>query len=110
MRSAHKTFVTGVSFSPSSYAAQLITRSPQFTLLSISIDNQVKLHQPAEPSELVTNSDRNLPRPTNNLQSVELSFTNIYSSSKLCMVPISYIPLSMLLYLPGSSSVLAAEI
>ncbi|XP_067936430.1 guanine nucleotide-exchange factor SEC12-like [Watersipora subatra] len=50
VKGAHKTFVTGLAFSPNSAAGLLVTNHSQFSLVSISIDNQLKLHQPPQPS------------------------------------------------------------
>lgn len=47
VKEAHSIFVTGLAFMPSSEAAQAITGSQDFTLLSISADNTIRLHQVA---------------------------------------------------------------
>ena len=49
VKNAHKTFVTGLAFSPSTVAGQIVTNHMPFTLLSISIDNQLKIHQGSKP-------------------------------------------------------------
>jgi len=49
VKNGHKTFVTGLAFAPSSTAGQLVSGNSGFTLLSISIDNQLKLHQSPKP-------------------------------------------------------------
>lgn len=47
IKEAHNIFVTGLTFMPSSEAAQAITGNQDFTLLSISADNTIRLHQVA---------------------------------------------------------------
>ncbi|XP_022316787.2 guanine nucleotide-exchange factor SEC12-like isoform X1 [Crassostrea virginica] len=47
VKEAHSIFVTGLAFMPSSEAAQAITGNQDFTLLSISADNTIRLHQVA---------------------------------------------------------------
>lgn len=42
---AHRIFVTGLEFMPDTSTARTVTGDFDFTLLSISADNQVKLHQ-----------------------------------------------------------------
>ncbi|ELU18265.1 hypothetical protein CAPTEDRAFT_166694 [Capitella teleta] len=47
---AHNIFVTGLEFTPSSALTRQLTGNEDFSLLSISADNQVKLHQEDPPS------------------------------------------------------------
>lgn len=47
MKEAHSIFVTGVEFMPSSEGARAVTGGQDFTLLSISADNTIKIHQVA---------------------------------------------------------------
>ncbi|XP_046366308.2 prolactin regulatory element-binding protein-like [Haliotis rufescens] len=47
VKEAHSIFVTGVEFMPSSEGARAVTGGQDFTLLSISADNTIKIHQVA---------------------------------------------------------------
>lgn len=48
VREAHNIFVTGLDFLPSSKAAEELTGDKDFTLLSISADNTIRVHQVAK--------------------------------------------------------------
>ncbi|XP_046566705.1 prolactin regulatory element-binding protein-like [Haliotis rubra] len=47
VKEAHSIFVTGVEFMPSSEGSRAVTGGQDFTLLSISADNTIKIHQVA---------------------------------------------------------------
>ena len=51
LREAHAIFVTGLEFAPQKSATMAITGNHDFTLFSISADNQVKMHQEAPRSK-----------------------------------------------------------
>ena len=46
--SAHHTFVTGLEFLPSGEAARAVTGNSDASVVSISVDNQVKIHHVAQ--------------------------------------------------------------
>ena len=45
VKEAHGIFVTGLDFMPQSETARAVTGNQDFTLLSISADNTVRVHQ-----------------------------------------------------------------
>lgn len=45
VKQVHGIFVTGLDFAASSATSQAITGNHDFTVFSISADNQVKMHQ-----------------------------------------------------------------
>ena len=52
VREAHNIFVTGLDFLPSSKAKEEVTGDKDFTLLSISADNTIRVHQVAKRSKI----------------------------------------------------------
>ena len=50
---AHRIFVTGLEFVPDTDTARIVTGDYDFTLFSISADNQIKVHQQEKQSMLI---------------------------------------------------------
>ena len=51
LKEAHSIFVTGLEFAPQEDTTRLVTGGFEFSLLSISADNQVKIHQQSPQSK-----------------------------------------------------------
>ena len=51
LKAAHGIFVTGLEFAPTTKLCQAVTGNHEFTVFSISADNQVKIHQQPSRSE-----------------------------------------------------------
>ena len=49
VKEAHNIFVTGVEFMPNSLTTRAIANDSEFTLVSISADNQIIMHQEMPP-------------------------------------------------------------
>ncbi|KAJ8306061.1 hypothetical protein KUTeg_016606 [Tegillarca granosa] len=54
VKEAHSIFVTGIEFMPSSEGARAVTGEQDFTLLSISADNTIRLHQVAPRNSTIS--------------------------------------------------------
>ena len=62
VKEAHSIFVTGLAFMPSSQAALAVTGNQDFTLMSISVDNTIRVHQVAPRSKFcILMSSQGLP-------------------------------------------------
>ena len=65
MKEAHSIFVTGVEFMPSSEGSRAVTGGQDFTLLSISADNTIKIHQVAPRGSQTMFSLKEIVKKTN---------------------------------------------